>query len=528
MNERIVTEWYLSIFDVMETARDRGLVLCGNGYWNTIAKRICALFNVKPVCTVVFSEGNNFDNKILNISQALKLYPNSIFISCADSVSERNQCNMILKENGVLSKESGLLFWRYAFLLDTGVEVNDKEIKIENQIKTDDVENLLFLNHMIHSGSMYFQETIDGHPNLLTIFFLGGVFKFVYKNRLSKLKGEKLWMELCAYMAKEFYTELEKKDSKFPEATTLNASNFFFDKDGSFDWKIAIDPAEFRINIKNCFSENRTYSFGEILKGLFVSYANSAGKSNAFQRKFWIVYDIHDPSMKPSDFEEFNLSKEFHKIKYCCLIREPLSHFASICKLFKNATKSKIGDKLTIANIRQFISVDCGHSVLDSGSAKSFVIRFEDLKQKHFEIMKKFCQELDIKYDECLDKTTFNNVVVYDRRKTDNGYIYTTGTDASALTRKFDTVFTDYDISRLSYLFSNFLNEYYPEYSQTSVVYSKDEMTSSYKCFDDLNERLDYAGDVNGESKKFINSIYDCILKELEMHNSKGAFYKLL
>lgn len=424
MFERVITEWYGSIYEVVETIKNKGVVLCGAGKWSKYATRILKLFDVEPECICGFDD-EAYDS-ILTIDQAIELYPQSVYISSADTPSSRNEWNLILKDRGVLSKESGVVFWRYAFLLDFDIETLNHRSMVRH-IKSEDIKNILLFNHMFHSGSGYFQEMIDFHPNILSVLTLSASWREIYKNRLRHLAGQELCVEICAQMAKYFDTSVGRNGG-YPQSTTLSTfEGMYLNKNGDFDWGICIKPDEFYAFLMAELSYDFNNSFASVLKAIFAAYNNCLHRSITTSN-LWMAYDLHDPSIAFSDFDEFDLDKEFDRVKCVYLVRNPFRHLRAMIKAYAvNASTNLRRFMLYSDMIIRWLRAECGECLNDDGK-EAYVIRFEDMKENHRAVMDRVCELLGIPFADSMESTSINGRNMYLRTESEQGGVLCFGT----------------------------------------------------------------------------------------------------
>ena len=530
--EKIVTEWYESIYDVAESAQKKGVVLCGDGKWAKYAVEILALFDVSPRCICRGAENDNINENIdsvphMTFDEALTEFPSCLYISCADTHGCRDLWNRKLRDNGVLSKESGLLFWRYAFLLDTGISIEEDESISVERIRSNACNKLLLFNHMIHSGSGYFQQLIDGNENILSIPWMTSTWLKIYDNRLCKLTGKKLWIEICAQMAKYYDTSVDR-NGDFPEDTTLHTANLYYGKQGKFDWDFMISPGQFYAYLSKELSDNRRYSFGELLKAIFSSYANSIGRR--LGKDFWIAYDLHDPQTTWFDLNKYGLGEDFEKICNIFIIRNPIQHFNSLMRAYvTGATDDNIRFMLNLDHVKKHLRVDSGYYFQNYNINNTYIIRFEDLKFNRKKVMEAFSLKLNIPISRTLDETTINGKKVYNRKKIGDVYKYVDGNDSFSVDKTtFVNILSKNDVDRLNYLFRNVIRAYYCHEGEEVRIFSRQEMLKPYNFLDSIVDEIIRTGDVWSEAERFKDDIYQEIDDLLTFSNDTMEFYPLL
>lgn len=522
--------WHRSILETVRQERDRGLCLYGAGFWGKIGFDIFKKLGVAPVCFCdddLEKQGKNYCGiPVYSLKEAVKLYPNAIYIPTVDVTKKKGLWNRerytkmleTLKELDVYDSNSELRVLMYVFLLDLNLEQKNT-VKSDERIHYTDINNLLIFNHMSNSGSYYLEQLIDGHPDVLSLPYSGQVFWNAYNNRLKTLEGVELLYEMMAQMLGYLHSQYENlfciREHKFEE--------YCVNQDGEFIYDVLIDPTEFYCRLKEQFGGNiRLNSYAQMLKIYVAAYSNVLGKQKSGSKKdYWLFYHMHMPEFNISEIAEYFSTRDFKRIENLFIIREPVQHCFSWVKrvamvqkrntmlrkgdLFSNVLKSEMGIMLR----------------KQKGYDNVKVIRFEDLKYNTQRTMKTLCKWLDIPYMDILLSTTLNGVVIYFPTYTKDGVKYITGNDTSAIGKKdFSEVLTLWDEVRLNMLCIKFKCAYgysctVPDFEQFSKAFQQEMLKENFKFCDIVQQVLDEEGlpedhyDVNQYVKELYQTYMD-------------------
>ena len=251
-----VPRFYRSLFDIVDTARERGIVFYGAGFWGEITWRIFRLFSVKPLCFCDDDPDKRTQPHpltqapVLDIDEAVRRYPNAVYLATVSNIggkaAPRYRMNMVLQERGVLSADSGFHASRYTFLLEDHVyaQINAPIKRVEGVFHKEHLDRILFLTHMGNSGILYLNQLLDNHPNLINLAMLGQMVDLatLFDNRLKYLSGRELAIEITSQMSPYLKTSLP--EHAFFKASRL-AEKFYLDQSGNPEQRLYIDAAVF-------------------------------------------------------------------------------------------------------------------------------------------------------------------------------------------------------------------------------------------------------------------------------------------
>ena len=499
LNCESIKTFYTSIYEVAKQAKERQLVFYGAGFWGEVAVKIFELFQVTPVafCDDDFSKiGTSKKVKgkdkeilipIISITDAIQLYPNAIYVATVNNVggetSLRYKLNKRLKELGVLTVYSGFHPSRYTFLLEVGLEFDKYECDT-SLFQSNDIEGIIVMNHMGNSGSVYFNTLVDNHPSILNITFLGGQTRLetLYEKRFKYLQEEELVIEIASQLEPYFLPCIPFEC--FNSANKV-AEKFFLTKDGKPERKIYINSKKFVEYLAREILSRGKLSYGQILKAIYVAYANCIGKKKIIGEKYYMFYDMHDINTKINKISYLFTKDNFIKIYFLYIIREPVQQVYSWLKRsVVNANPDERYYMLFNEFIKHFMS-GTGKMLEDTMIYKNNevrVIKFEDLKSDNRNTLERFCKWIGIKYSQTLEDTTFNGEKVYFPRNTLSAGVITGNNAEAILAKDYSDLLSEYDIFRLKILYGAMYKHYYSEKKiKHHTIYSKIKMQKMLK-----------------------------------------------
>lgn len=133
---------------------------------------------------------------VLSFEESKRRYSNAVWIATVNSDTvdaPRKRLNNKLRENGLLSASSGFHPVRYLYLLEeAGIlkAITAEPDESPDRFHACALRRMVILNHMANSGCVYFDNLVDGHPDLLNIVLLGHYIPLqeVYQKRLRFLR----------------------------------------------------------------------------------------------------------------------------------------------------------------------------------------------------------------------------------------------------------------------------------------------------------------------------------------------------
>ncbi len=530
-------EWHRSLFDVVKKGKKNGLILYGAGFWGRLGYELFAMFDLIPICYCDDDPtkiGTDYMGKpVYSLEKCAVEYKNAVYIVCIeDNIRDRTKSQKMilnLKKYQLYSNSSEIRLSYYVFLLDTGKELFHRNIDLHNVKDTDykwtELNKIVVLNHMLNSGSFYFEQIMDFHPNILCVP-ISGRFEGVYQRRLKYLEGEELLIEIMAQMTGYFH-------SKFEDIWCVGQHHFdgyCVDENGAFIKELLISPTLFAVKLLEQFRGEkavRLKSYGNFLKILFAAYNNCLSRRKVDAP--WILYHMHEVNFPPDKVvKQFNIN-EFERFENLIIIREPVQHCYSWIKRFVIQQKSS---NMAAKHFLDIIISELGETLEKHTEFNNVrVIKFEDLKNHFMGTVHSLCRWLDIPFNDSMLQTTVNGHLIYFPANTKDGVKYITGTDRTAIGNKtFSDIFTIWDEVRLNMLYANFKNAY--GYTLT-IPNIKDFEKGGYEIimkegfkFIDLVEGL-----LGSDLKKELNikkEVFDIYKRYYERANDKIDYYECI
>ena len=524
--------WHRSIIDTVKQGEQRGMCLYGAGFWGDLGYQIVSKLGAHPLCYCdddQNKQGTSYNGlPVCSLESAVKQYPNAVYLVCIDSMRKngdmnRNDLSLMLKklqEYGVYDSNCELRLALYLFLLDIpNLESIVPDVNTEELIGIEDIKNLLILNHMSNSGSYYFEQLLDGHPEILCLPYSSHVFRIVYEKRLQYLEGDELLVEMGAQMLGYFrskYSGLECViDTKF--------HGFCVDKQGGFIEKVWIEPEDFMCQLKTLLRETgvKLHSFGHMMKVLVAAYNNCLGKKRQRNVSYWLFYHMHQADYDVKEtYKDFN-KEEFERIENLIIIREPVQQ----CYSYIRRMVIKGRDVPVLTKDEDFIhTLQCELGLTlekQTGIDNVKVIRFEDLKYDSENTLRALCKWMGIAYSQVMGKTTLNGIDIYFPIYSSEGIKYITGNDTSTVSQTdFSEVLTLWDEARLNILCSKFKRALgytcsVPDFDMFSTQFREELLKADFKFCDIVQKVLDEDGlaedryDVNEYVKELYRSYMD-------------------
>lgn len=531
--------WHRSILDTIEHAKQRGLCLYGAGFWGEVAYQLFTKLGVTPLCYCDDDPdkwGEAYQGlPVHSLEEATQKYPGAVYIPCVNAATDRGindrhsfiAMRQRLKDFGVYDAHSELRIILYLFLLDlknvegiTDIRIEDAVAKEEGIIEADDIQNVLIFNHMSNSGSYYFDQLLDGHPDIVSIPYITDLFHLVYERRLKFLEGADLLIEMTAQMLGYLHSDYED----LQRGRKNRFGSWCLDKDGNFLKGFLIWPDDFVRNLRMQFGSHvKLASFGHMMKIYAAAYSNSIGKRRKDANgAVWLFYHVHNPGLSTQELHGFFEENEFQRKEVLIIIREPVQHCFAWTramtaaakdihlfdkdKLFSNVLKCELGNWLTRTE---------GYDVQ--------VVRLEDLKYRSEDTMRRLCEWLGIPYLDILANTTLNGLQVYFPTVTESGErYYITGNDTTSVDRKdFSEAMTLWDEARLNMVCAKFKKAYgykndVPDFMEFSEAAREEIMKEDFKFATIVQDLLDR--EVPEESRYDVNQF----VKELYLDFMRG------
>lgn len=528
--------WYRSIFDLTEEAKKKGLILYGAGVWGKIAVDIFNKLDILPICFCDDAESKQgmmyCGIPVMSLSQAVKQYPDAIYVlSINDNIPAIDRIKMLerLKEKKVSSIYSSIHIRFYTFLLDIDLNQRNKENEncSQQMLTIKQVSNLLVLNHMSNSGSLYLEQILDSHPSLLMIPAFNVSLKELYEERLQYLNGDVLIVEMAAQMASHMKSSLD--DMCLDQSGILGCD---IDKNGNFERRILVNPERMFHCLKEAVGKKEGLSsLAHTMKAYYVAYNNCIGRSFEQRDNLWIVYHRHEFRNLGLELEEHFAKEEFNRIEHLVIIREPLQHFNSVINTFLIRGVNKVA--ATDAFMTHILHADCG-MLLEKVEHKENIraIRFEDLKMKLEETMHAFCKYYEISYDDCFYRTTANGIDVYFPTTKENGeYCFITGQDSTAVTKKdFSATMSQWDQIRFNIAFQKFQRAYgyqadVPDFMDFSKQGLKELYSFEFKCSKIMENALEEMNWRNESTKSSQEVVCDTLLEYMVNYKETTQYY---
>jgi hypothetical protein len=463
---------------VADKARVNGLVLYGAGFWGGVTECIFKIFDV-PLSAYcdddvikqgkLFMDGSISSNgtPILTLDAAVQSYPDAVYIATVEggggNNSPRAVMNRRLKEKGVLTSDSGFHPARYVFLLGGILDkLKTTSESSVNRFHAEHFNNMIVLNHMSNSGDFLFGALLDGHRNIINIPIIGNFvwLKVAYEQRLKYLEGQELVIEAVSQMTPYLISKFDDGSSFTP---TYNPTRFYRNEYGAPETCVLLDAEVYTQKLFNELSGRGHVTFSVFLKAIFAAYANAAEQSYSPSLEYWLLFMRHGVNYDLTEMDELIQPRDFKRIEYWFIIREPIQHWYSWLKRF---VSDAIPDELLWGWARHpdvykgVLSGDLGitfEKSLETSEKTVRFVRFEDLKKNMEGTLRAVCNILGIQYDECMLETTVGGTQVYfPASSRDPTTVFATH-DKTALNRQdFSELLTSYDIFRLNVAFRRF------------------------------------------------------------------------
>lgn len=537
--------WHKSLYDTAAQARARGLCLYGAGAVGDAAYQIFEKLGTAPLCYCdddpkKAAEGNKRNGApIYSLEEAKERYPEAVYLVCVDSarvIGKNNRANLDrmterLKQHGLYDANSELRVVMYLFLLDIDDFFRRPCLDQEEDglFAVRDLNYLLALNHMANSGSYYFEQLLDSHPNILCVPYSGSVWEKVYENRLKLLEGEELLIEMAAQMLGYFHSRHEASDC----VRTSKFGNYCLGPDGEFLYECLIDPVLFMRHLRAAFEgEIKLTSCGHMLKAYFAAYNNCLGRRKAAGEAYWMLYHMHISNYNVERMYESISPGEFLRYENVLLIREPVQQcFTWMKRSILEEKEASVLIKGERDIFTQTLLCEMGSMTeKKEGFDNVKAVRFEDLKFHAKGSMKALCKWLGIPYDDILLETTLNGTCVYFPANTPEGVKYITGQDPAAVRKKdFREVMTLWDEARLSVVFSKFRAAYgyetggAPEFTELGSGFLKELLRQDFKLADLAQELIDK--NFKEEDRYDVNAyVKELFLGYMEKYQEKGHY----
>lgn len=469
------SNFYLSIYHIAQEAREKGLVFYGAGFWGDLSVQIFSLIGVEPDCfcdDAPEKVGGFYGGRIpiLSFEEAKRRYPNAVWIATVNSDTvnaPRKRLNRKLRENGLLSAASGFHPVRYLYLLEEPGVLDAVKAQPEDfpgRFHARVLRKLVVFNHMSNSGSVYFDNLVDGHPDLLNIVLLGHYIPLqeVYQKRLQFLEDEPLVAEVASQMSPFLTTRFPAK--LYEKMFFRAAEEYLVNDRGEPENRLYLPVKAFVRHLAAELMGKGRISYAYLLKAIFAAYYNTLGKKYDARRSYWIFYQRHKENYDMQEIASLLSPGDFDAVKYLFIVREPVQHFFSWMNRF--VLRGSHDSKLFFGRARSYLGrLRCGMGLMLENKAgipadDVRVVRFEDVKQKHRGLMEAFCRWLGIEYDDILEETTVNGIQIYFPVAGKTGAVIT-GNDQSAVSKKdYSELLSEFDIVRLKIVFQKFARAY--------------------------------------------------------------------
>lgn len=530
--------WHRSILECVDKGKKRGLCLYGAGYWGEVAFKVFQKLGITPTCYCddnpeKWNQKKN-DLPIYSLEQGVERYPEAVYIVCIDETKKKGswdrekQKHMVerLKSLGVYDRNTELRILYYVFLLDiSSLDQVGEAREIEDNIKEEDIQNIILFNNMSNSGSYYLEQLLDGHRNILCLPY-SETLENVYVNRMQYLEGDELLIEMMAQMLGYLHSEFEQLYC----VGQHRFQGYCVNQEGHFIKDIYIDPTIFIQQLKLQLGDNRKLkSYAHMLKVYFAAYNNCLGKKKEKNTEYWIFYHMHLPNYDPSTMYAHLNADEFKRVENLIIIREPVQHCYSWIRRFVMKEKNNAAVKKEAFS--HIINSELGIMLeKKKGFENVKAIKFEDLKSKPEETLKSLCRWIDIPYMDSLKSTTVNGIEIYFPALTPDGMKYITGNDQTPVACvRFTEAMTLWDETRLNMIFSSFKKAYgyensIPEFLEFSREQLKDILKRDFK-FATLVEELICEKGAEDERYNVNEWIKKLFMEYIESHQKEKEYY---
>ncbi len=300
---------------------------------------------------------------------------------------------------------------------------------------------VVFLAAMTRGGVDFFQSLLDEHP------------------QISQLPG--------SFYVDEFFEKIENQTNLESIAKAFISSNeSYFDSRHSILERhnsLGSDKNEFYIINEDSFikefinlMKDKTINEKEILIAIHLAYSKASGQN--IEKKKLIFLQIHH-------IFRFNVLKDID-FEILCIIRDPIASYSSYIKNLATFKNKNINPwqfffhlQRTFFHIKDLLNI----------KNKLSVIKLEDVHHNNLYVMKNFCNKFDLKYDSCMQKSTFQGKLWWGDQVGKR--------DINGINKNFKnkidfSVFFEKDIRLIEFYHNKFLQKYnYPSRSTKKVSF---------------------------------------------------------
>ena len=460
---------YRSIYSIVDHIRERGLVLYGAGFIGEIAFRIFSLFQIRPECFCdddPKKQGTDFECcgvsvPIISLDEAAQRFPDAVYILSVGSDQKQDRPRDVmkdrLKKRKLFDENSRFYPEKYIFLLEGGFEaLGEPLVPDESSFTPERISNMVIFSSMGHSGTVFFSNLMDGHPNILNIWLFGESFnlKRRYLEQLQYLEDDELVVEIARWMTPHFISHINPSSW---------GSRGFLTREGKAESNIYISPSKFIANLSSMLVGRGHVSGTVLCKAIFAAYHNTIGKPYIPNQDYWIFYETHEADCNTCVLDGVISPEDLKRLEYWVIIREPVQHVFSYERMRHQylVVENKQGNGAWVQMQSQFIRGSLGVG-LEKGERNQGkivkVIRFEDVKLRTRETMRAVCDWMDIPFNESMLATTVNGIEIYFGSAT--GDVISAQNTVAVERHDFSEFLSAYDVFRLNLACQNVQRAY--------------------------------------------------------------------
>ena len=294
------------------------------------------------------------------------------------------------------------------------------------------------------TGTDFLQSLFDSHPEVLT--FNGALFFYSFWEGSTSIKADCFNMN---DLITEFYGKhIELFKTKYDLVERKNQLG------DQFDQSIEIDLVEFGDTAVRLL-ENREPNSKNILLAIYAAYAMCLGQ-DILQKKLFFHHAHHFQALDP-------FLKDFPNSKVICMTRDPRANFVSSIENWRKHFPSTDNGNHLYHFAKRILIDSTAMEIFDNDYR---VVRVEDLDRKC--IFDKFCQWLNIRYDESLEKSTWAGMLwLGDSLSSKN---LDGGRSRNILKNKWEEKLSSSDKRIFNYIFNNRLKHYGYSYKEINFI----------------------------------------------------------
>ena len=290
------------------------------------------------------------------------------------------------------------------------------------------------------SGSVFLQSLFDSHPNIVSF---PGTFLMGYQIWWDNLKDKN--SRNCYESFINFFRAIfdpKNDDIDLPGCGKYAGTSLNFHKAGEYrDEEIRIDKIKFKKELNDLVKFDQNETSASFFKKIHLALAKTLNLD--INTKLKILFHLHTPLKKRCKF----LEEGGFKCYFLHMVREPVQ---SAFSLHKHNLSSGVNSGLKgILNTMNHYKPISSHN-------DSRAIKLEDLHTSPKETLQKIIKFVGITWSDKLLESTFLGKKWYNL----TGTTQVSGFNKVIINKKHEDLLSDFDKSRLQYLFKNVYNNF--------------------------------------------------------------------